>query len=177
LGEEQARTEGKDGWHLDHIMVQMLDAPLWATALAILVHQGTTAHLEQEQRKLVRWELISQRTRSPQSPPVLPAQLVAMATTSAYRSAADAKDHRTPKQAPQAANAWRSTESSCAMSANVFAKQAMWLLMAPLLTRIQTSTVKRWSTRGAAQTSSLIPMVSVGLQTSAKTNAMEATEL
>jgi hypothetical protein len=172
-----ARTEGKDGSHLDLIMIQKQGVAFWLMTRAIPVPLDTIAHLEQEQRKLVQQELISRGLLSPRSPPALPAKQVVMATTSAWRSAANARDHQTPKQAPQAANAWLSTESFCAMLANVFAKQAMCLLMAPHLMKIRMSTVKRWSTRDVALTSSLIQMASVGAQPRARTNAMEATVL
>ena len=48
-----ARAEGKDGSHLDLIMIQKQGVSLQAMIRAILVPQGTIAHLEHEQRKLV----------------------------------------------------------------------------------------------------------------------------
>ena len=48
-----AQAEGKDGSHLDLIMIQKQGVSLQAMIRAILVPQGTIAHLEHEQRKLV----------------------------------------------------------------------------------------------------------------------------
>ena len=48
------RAEGKDGSHLDLIMIQKQVVSLRAMIRAIPVPQGTIAHLEHEQRKLVQ---------------------------------------------------------------------------------------------------------------------------
>lgn len=186
---QQDQLEFEEDWRLpmklivrnSEILVQAtLDRCLEFCLMIIMVIcalQATIVHLELDQRRLAQWVLISQKKPNFQSPLVLLVQLALMVMMSASQNAALVRDLQTRSQAPQAANAWASTESSCVISANASAKLAMCLLMAPQLKRIQTSTAKRWSTRGAALTTSSILTASAGLQHNATTNAMEASAL